>query len=83
VAERGVEVTLTDAARDLLGDIGYDPTYGARPLKRVISKRLVDPLALGLLKGEFLPGDRIDVDAADGELQFASTRAAEPALTAP
>jgi ATP-dependent Clp protease ATP-binding subunit ClpB len=70
VAERGVEVTLTDAARDLLGDIGYDPTYGARPLKRVISKRLVDPLALGLLKGEFTAGDRIEVDAADGELAF-------------
>ena len=70
VAERGVEVTLTDAARDLLGDIGYDPTYGARPLKRVISKRLVDPLALGLLKGEFAAGDRIEVDAADGELTF-------------
>ena len=70
VAERGVEVTLTDAARDLLGDIGYDPTYGARPLKRVISKRLVDPLALGLLKGEFAAGDRIEVDAADGELVF-------------
>jgi ATP-dependent Clp protease ATP-binding subunit ClpB len=83
VAERGVEVSLTDAARDLLGDIGYDPTYGARPLKRVISKRLVDPLALGLLKGEFVPGDRIEVDAADGELRFTSTRAAEPALTAP
>src|SRR5215208_3098796 len=80
VAERGVEVTLTDAARDLLGDIGYDPTYGARPLKRVISKRLVDPLALGLLKGEFAAGDRIDVDAGDGELRFS---AAEPALTAP
>jgi ATP-dependent Clp protease ATP-binding subunit ClpB len=70
VAERGVEVTLTDAARDLLGDIGYDPTYGARPLKRVISKRLVDPLALGLLKGEFTAGDRIEVDAAEGELAF-------------
>jgi ATP-dependent Clp protease ATP-binding subunit ClpB len=80
VAERGVEVTLTDAARDLLGDIGYDPTYGARPLKRVISKRLVDPLALGLLKGEFAAGDRIEVDAADGELRFS---AAEAALTAP
>jgi ATP-dependent Clp protease ATP-binding subunit ClpB len=80
VAERGVEVALTDAARDLLGDIGYDPTYGARPLKRVISKRLVDPLALGLLKGEFAAGDRIEVDAADGELRFAA--AAEPALTA-
>jgi ATP-dependent Clp protease ATP-binding subunit ClpB len=78
VAERGVEVTLTDAGRDLLGDIGYDPTYGARPLKRVISKRLVDPLALGLLKGEFAAGDRIEVDAADGELTF--TRASAEAL---
>ena len=75
VAERGVEVHLTDAARDLLGDIGYDPTYGARPLKRVISKRLVDPLALGLLKGEFAAGDRIEVDAADGELTFTRTTA--------
>ena len=75
VAERGVTVTLTDAARDLLGDIGYDPTYGARPLKRVISKRLVDPLALGLLKGDFAPGDAIDVDAEDGELRFTRSRA--------
>ena len=72
VAERGVEVELTDAARDLLGDIGYDPTYGARPLKRVIAKRLVDPLALGLLKGEFATGDRIEVDAVDGELVFSA-----------
>jgi ATP-dependent Clp protease ATP-binding subunit ClpB len=78
VAERGVEVTLTDTARDLLGDIGYDPTYGARPLKRVISKRLVDPLALGLLKGEFAAGDRIEVDSAEGELTF--TRASAEAL---
>ena len=70
VAERGVEVELTDAARDLLGDIGYDPTYGARPLKRVISKRLVDPLAIGLLKNEYAAGDRVQVDAADGELVF-------------
>ena len=83
VAERGVEVHLTDAARDLLGDIGYDPTYGARPLKRVIAKRLVDPLALGLLKGEFTPGDRIEVDAADGELQFTRTQAAAPEQEAP
>ncbi len=72
VAERGVEVELTDAARDLLGDIGYDPTYGARPLKRVIAKRLVDPLALGLLKGEFATGDRIEVDAVDGDLVFSA-----------
>src|ERR1700712_4800787 len=62
VAERGVEVHLTDAARDLLGEMGYDPAYGARPLKRVISKRLVDPLAPALLKGEVAPGGRVAGD---------------------
>jgi ATP-dependent Clp protease ATP-binding subunit ClpB len=71
VAERGVSVELTDAARDLLGDLGYDPAYGARPLKRVIQKRLVDPLALGLLKGDFVTGDEVVVDAVDGDLRFA------------
>jgi ATP-dependent Clp protease ATP-binding subunit ClpB len=78
VAERGVEVHLTDAARDLLGDMGYDPTYGARPLKRIISKHLVDPLALALLKGEFGTGDRIEVDADEGNLRFERTRSSAP-----
>ena len=78
VAERNVTVELTDGARDLLGDLGYDPAYGARPLKRVISKRLVDPLALGLLKGEFAAGDTILVDADGGDLRFDRTRLAEP-----
>ena len=68
VRERGVEVELSDEARTLLGNLGYDPTYGARPLKRVIQKQLVDKLALKLLEGEFQPGDRVLVDAADGEL---------------
>jgi ATP-dependent Clp protease ATP-binding subunit ClpB len=71
VRERGIEVELTDAARQLLGDLGYDPTYGARPLKRVIAKRLVDPLALAILEGEFREGDTVRVDAADGELLLA------------
>ena len=71
VRERGIEVELTDAARELLGNLGYDPTYGARPLKRVIQKRLVDPLALALLEGDFREGDTVRVDAADGELVFA------------
>src|SRR4051795_6007648 len=78
VAERGVDVHLTDAARDLLGELGYDPTYGARPLKRVISKNLIDPLALALLKGEFTPGDRIEVDADGGSLRFEGIGASEP-----
>jgi ATP-dependent Clp protease ATP-binding subunit ClpB len=68
VRERGIEVELTDAARTLLGNLGYDPTYGARPLKRVIQKRLVDQLALAILEGRFATGDTIRVDAAEGEL---------------
>jgi ATP-dependent Clp protease ATP-binding subunit ClpB len=80
VAERGVEIELTDAARDLLGNMGYDPAYGARPLKRVIQKQLVDPLALGLLKGQYAAGDRIVVDARDGALRFEPAREPEPAV---
>ena len=68
VAERGVHVTLTDDAKQLLGDMGYDPTYGARPLRRVIQKQLTDRLALALLKGELREGDEAVVDAVDGEL---------------
>ena len=74
VAERGVEVTLTDEARTLLGDLGYDPTYGARPLRRVIQKQLTDRLALALLKGELREGDSVRVDAVDGELVLETVR---------
>jgi ATP-dependent Clp protease ATP-binding subunit ClpB len=66
--EHGVEVELTDAAKVLLADLGYDPTYGARPLKRVIQKRLVDKLAIAILEGEFGEGDTVRVAAEDGEL---------------
>ncbi len=76
VREREIDVELTDAARTLLGNLGYDPTYGARPLKRVIQKRLVDKLALAILEGEFAAGDLVEVDALDGELVF--TKAARP-----
>src|SRR5436305_12984450 len=68
VRERGIEVELTDGARTLLGNLGYDPTYGARPLKRVIQKRLVDQLALAILEGRFRAGDTVKVDAREGEL---------------
>jgi ATP-dependent Clp protease ATP-binding subunit ClpB len=80
VRQRDIQVELTATARTLLGNLGYDPTYGARPLKRVIQKRLVDPLALAILEGRFAPGDTVTVDAADGELVLA--RAAEPAAAA-
>jgi ATP-dependent Clp protease ATP-binding subunit ClpB len=70
VRERGIEIELTEDARTLLGNLGYDPVYGARPLKRVIQKQLVDKLALAILEGEFSEGDTVRVDAADGELTF-------------
>jgi ATP-dependent Clp protease ATP-binding subunit ClpB len=70
VAGRGIAVTLTDAAKELLGNLGYDPTYGARPLKRVIQKQLVDRLATAILDGTFREGDAVTVDAGDGELVF-------------
>jgi ATP-dependent Clp protease ATP-binding subunit ClpB len=79
VRERGIEVELTDDARTLLGNLGYDPTYGARPLKRVIQKQLVDKLALKILEGEFGEGDTVRVDAADGELAFEKVAAPTPA----
>ena len=81
VREKGIEIELTEAARTLLGNLGYDPTYGARPLKRVIQKQLVDKLALKLLEGEFHEGDVVLVDAAEGELSFekASAPATVPA----
>jgi ATP-dependent Clp protease ATP-binding subunit ClpB len=70
VEERGIRVELTDKASELLGNLGFDPTYGARPLKRVIQKQLIDVLALRLLEGEFSDGDTVVVDAEDGELNF-------------
>ncbi len=75
VAERGVRLTLTDAAKQLLGDMGYDPTYGARPLRRVIQKQLTDRLALALLEGKLREGDDVEVDARDGELTLETSSA--------
>ena len=79
VAERGVQITLTATARQLLGNLGYDPSYGARPLRRVIQKQLTDRLALALLQGEIRAGDSVTVDAADGELTLEKAQVAPAA----
>jgi len=81
VRDREVEVELSDAARTLIGNLGYDPTYGARPLKRVIQKRLIDPLALAILEGRFVPGDTVKVDAAHGELVLERAGVEAPATS--
>jgi ATP-dependent Clp protease ATP-binding subunit ClpB len=71
LSDRKIKVELTDAAKDFLVKEGYDPIYGARPLKRTIQKRVLDPLAMRVLEGEFGEGDRVVVDAAADGLVFA------------
>jgi ATP-dependent Clp protease ATP-binding subunit ClpB len=70
LAERDIDLTLEDAARDLLGEAGFDPVYGARPLKRAIQQQVENPLAQRILKGEFGPGSRVKVTAKGGALVF-------------
>jgi ATP-dependent Clp protease ATP-binding subunit ClpB len=73
VSERGVQLEITPAARELLGAMGYDPTYGARPLRRVIQKQLIDKLALALLEGRFHAGESVAADAVAGEVTLERT----------
>jgi ATP-dependent Clp protease ATP-binding subunit ClpB len=82
LTERGITLDLTDAAKEALAEAGWDPAYGARPLKRAIQRFVENPLALRLLDGEFADGDTIRVDAEDGELTFEKTGAAVPAAAA-
>jgi ATP-dependent Clp protease ATP-binding subunit ClpB len=70
LADRKLTIELTDAAREQLVSEGFDPVYGARPLKRTLQRRVLDPLAVKLLEGEFLEGERVVVDAAAAGLQF-------------
>jgi ATP-dependent Clp protease ATP-binding subunit ClpB len=70
LAERHITLELTGEAKRRLAEEGYDPVYGARPLKRVIQRRVQDPLALKLLQGDFVDGDAIRVDARNGQLIF-------------
>jgi len=78
LAERDIELELDDAARTLLGEAGFDPVYGARPLKRAIQHQLENPLAQSILRGDFGPGDRILVTARDGALAFEKQGSAAP-----
>ncbi len=70
LAERGLALQVSDAAFDLLGSAGFDPVYGARPLKRAIQAQLENPLAQKILSGQYISGDTIVVDAQGGELVF-------------
>jgi ATP-dependent Clp protease ATP-binding subunit ClpB len=70
LAERGLGFELTDGAKEVVADAGWDPAYGARPLKRALQRLVENPLALRLLEGEFAEGDTVRVDVRDGELVF-------------
>lgn len=76
LAERDMTLTLSDQALDQLAEAGFDPVYGARPLKRAIQTRIENPLAQEILKGRFGPGDTVAVDVADGNLVFRSSKSA-------
>jgi ATP-dependent Clp protease ATP-binding subunit ClpB len=78
LAERGVGIRLTDAARDRLAEQGFDPVFGARPLKRTIQRQVENSLARELLAGRFAQGDAVEVDVRDGELVFEKTSAPQP-----
>jgi len=79
LAERHIQLVVTDAARQLLAQRGWDPVYGARPLKRAIQRLVQDPLAMMLLEGKFADGDAVEVDVRNGELMFNKAKVATPA----
>jgi ATP-dependent Clp protease ATP-binding subunit ClpB len=74
LADRQMDIELTEAALDKLGEAGFDPVYGARPLKRAIQQQVENPLAQAILSGKFMPGDVIDVDVVNDELTFTKSQ---------
>ncbi len=79
LADRGIALELSDEATEHVAEAGWDPTYGARPLKRAIQRLVENPLALRLLEGDFAEGDTVRVDVRGGELAIERAGAAEPA----
>jgi ATP-dependent Clp protease ATP-binding subunit ClpB len=79
LAERRLTVELTDAAKEAIAEAGWDPAYGARPLKRALQRLVENPLALRLLEGDFAEGDTVRIDAQNGELVFERAEAPQPA----
>lgn len=75
--EKKIDITLTDAAKEYIAKVGYDPIYGARPLKRAIQKEILNPLAMKILDGTFKEGDLVEVDYTDNHLVFNSVAVGE------
>ena len=82
VADRRLQLEVTDEAKRHIADAGYDPAFGARPLRRVVQRTVLDPLALMLLEGEAHPGDVVRVDVRDGEVVLDAERGARAPIPA-
>jgi ATP-dependent Clp protease ATP-binding subunit ClpB len=70
IGERGLTIDISDAAKERIADEGYDPAFGARPLKRALQRLIIDPLAIRLLEGTFKPGDTVFVNATNGKVEL-------------
>ena len=70
IGERGLTIEISEGAKDFLAREGYDPAFGARPLKRALQKEIIDPLAMRLLEGKFKAGDTVFVNLIDGKLEL-------------
>src|SRR5207237_10090849 len=81
LADKQLKLELTGRAKEAIGRAGYDPVYGARPLKRAVQRLVLDPLAMKVLQGDFAPGDtiRVDAGASSDVLTFAKVRGARAA----
>ncbi|MEK6672088.1 MAG: ATP-dependent chaperone ClpB [Nitrospirota bacterium] len=77
IREKGIDIVLTDAAKEMFAETGYDPVYGARPLKRALQREILNPLAIKLLDGTFREGDVIEVDYKENRLEFSKLVEAE------
>jgi len=70
IGDRGLTLEVSDAAKEALANEGYDPAFGARPLKRAMQRKIIDPLAIKLLDGTFKPGDTVFVNNNDGKVEL-------------
>lgn len=77
IREKGIDIVLTDAAKEMFAETGYDPVYGARPLKRALQREILNPLAIKLLDGTFREGDVIEVNYKENRLEFSKLAEAE------
>jgi ATP-dependent Clp protease ATP-binding subunit ClpC len=76
--DKEIKIEITDAAKDFLGEKGYDPAFGARPLRRVIEHMVEDPLSEAILENRFRPGDTVQIDCQNGEIVLDSAAMVSP-----